>query len=136
MKLIVYIVAVIIVAVMLSGCAVGMALSGKRTPNISNIRREMHRDEVIMTLGQPLKTMTKEDGGRVDEFKYQVGNDPSGGRAIGHAVMDLLTFGAWEIIGTPIEGFQGKTNYITIGYDKDDKVIKVVTGESLDAMGN
>lgn len=136
MKLIVHAVAVIMVAVMLPGCAVGMALSGKRTPNISNIRRDMHRDEVIMTLGQPLKTMTKEDGGRVDEFKYQIGNDPSGGRAIGHAVMDILTFGAWEIIGTPIEGLQGKTCYITIGYDKNDKVIKVATGESPDAMGN
>ena len=89
-----------------------------------------------MTLGQPLKTMTTEDGGRVDEFKYQVGNDPSGGRAIGHAVMDVLTWGAWEIIGTPIEGFQGKTCYITIYYDKDDKVTKVATGESQDAMGN
>ena len=136
MKRIMYAISIVMITVMLSGCAVGMALYGKRTPNISNIRREMHRDEVIMTFGNPIKTMTKDDGGRIDEFEYQVGNDPSAGRAVGHAVMDVLTWGVWEIIGTPIEAFQGKTCHITIEYDKDDKVTKITTGESQDAMGN
>jgi len=129
-------VSLLLIAVSISGCSVAMALHGKRTPNLSTIRREMHRDEVVLHLGQPVKTMTKEDGGRIDEFEYQTGNDPSGGRAIGHAVMDILTCGAWEVIGTPVEGFQGKTCNLTIEYDKEDKVTKIISGQSLDAMGN
>jgi len=31
------------------------------------------------------------------------GGEPSTARAIGHGVMDVLTFGVWEIVGTPIE---------------------------------
>ena len=45
---------------------------------------------------------------RVDLYEYEIGNKPSAGRAIGHGVMDILTLGLWEIIGTPIEGFQGE----------------------------
>jgi len=119
-----------------SGCSVAMALHGKRTPNISNIRRQMYRDEVVLTLGEPIKTLTREDGTRIDEFEYQVGNDPSAGRAVGHAVLDLLTWGAWEVVGTPVESFQGKTCYLTIEYDKDDKVTKITSRQTLDALGN
>jgi len=135
MKRIFAIALLIVMGLQISGCAVGMAMYGKRTPNISTIRREMHRDEVIMNLGQPLKTMTT-DRGRIDEFEYQVGNDPSAGRAIGHAVMDVLTWGIWEVVGTPIEAFQGKTCHLTIEYDMDDKVTKVTTSDPKDAMGN
>lgn len=136
MKILVNMAVVIMVAIMLSGCSVGMSLAGKRTPNISNIRREMHRDEVVMTLGQPLKTIQREDGSRIDEFKYQVDNDPSAGRAMGHAVMDVLTLGVWEVIGTPIEAFKGKTCYITVYYDNTDKVTKIGTGEQQGAFSN
>ena len=46
-----------------------------------------------------------------------------------HAALDLLTFGGWEIIGTPVEGFQGKTETITIEYDKNNKFVSVNTVE-------
>ena len=126
----------LLLVVSVSGCSVAMALHGKRTPNISAIRRDMYRDEVVLQLGEPVKTMTKDDGGRIDIFEYQVGNDPSAGRAVGHAVLDLLTWGAWEIVGTPVEGVQGKTCTLTVEYDKDDKVTKVISGASKDALGN
>ena len=51
--------------------------------------------------------------------------EPSAGRAIGHGVMDFLTFGVWEVIGTPIEGFQGERYQATITYDRDDKVLDI-----------
>jgi len=41
--------------------------------------------------------------------------------------MDVLTFGVWEIIGTPMEGFTSGTMNMRITY-RDDKIIKIQAG--------
>ena len=41
--------------------------------------------------------------------------------------MDVLTFGLWEVVGTPIEGVQGESYHATITYDRDDKVLDIHT---------
>ena len=109
-----------------TGCSVGMAMSGKPDPNIGVLSVGQSRDIVLLNLGQPAKTATTKTG-RIDVFRLQRGNQKSAGRAVGHAVMDVLTLGAWEIIGTPIEGFAGDKFTVTIEYDKNDKVMKVST---------
>ena len=58
-------------------------------------------------------------------YEYEVGNEPSAGRAAGHAIMDLLTLGLWEIVGTPIEASQGDTFNLMLRYDERDTVIAV-----------
>ena len=39
--------------------------------------------------------------------------------------MDVLTLGLWEVIGTPIEGFQGNKYRLQITYNKKDRVISI-----------
>ena len=117
----------------LSGCSVGMALSGQPDPNISTLAAGQDRDIVILNLGQPTKTMLA-DNQRVDIFELERGNEQSVGRATGHAIMDLLTLGGWEIIGTPIEGFAGDTITLQIEYDEKNKVRSVKTLESQPAF--
>lgn len=80
-----------------------------------------------MQLGPPVQTTTLADGSVVNKYNYEVGNDPSAGRAMGHAAMDVLTFGVWEIIGTPVEGFQGEKYQATITYGPDGMVKNVAT---------
>ena len=111
--------------VALTGCSVGMALSGSENPDLGAVQVGATRGEVEMQLGSPIKTATLDDGNRVDIYEYEIGNEPSAGRAIGHGVMDVLTFGAWEIIGTPIEGFQGEKFHATVTYDQNDKVVAI-----------
>jgi hypothetical protein len=41
--------------------------------------------------------------------------------------MDVLIFGLWEVVGTPIEGVQGERYHATITYDRDDKVVDIKT---------
>ena len=110
----------------LYGCSVGMAMSGRPDPNTGALRVGQARDEVLLHLGQPTQTYATETG-RTDTFHLQRGNQPSTGRAVGHAVMDVLTLGAWEIIGTPIEGFTGETFTLSASYDKEERVTKITT---------
>jgi len=119
----------LLLVVALSGCSIFMAMHGKRDPNLSVLRIGQDRAVVIANLGEPEKTILTENG-RVDVFRLQRGNAPSAGRALAHGALDLLTFGGWEIIGTPIEAMQGETFTLTIEYDKNDKVKKVITGET------
>jgi hypothetical protein len=117
---------VLLACLFLTGCSVGMAMSGKPDPNISALSAEQDRDIVILNLGQPSKTLLA-DGKRTDVFELERGNEQSVGRATGHAVMDFLTLGGWELIGTPIEGFAGETITLQIEYDEEDKVKSVKT---------
>jgi hypothetical protein len=117
---------VVLVIGILQGCSVGMAMSGKSDPNIGVLSIGQDRGVVLLNLGQPSQTLAVATG-RTDVFRLERGNQPSAGRAAGHAVMDLLTLGLWEVVGTPIEGFTGDEFAITVEYDKSDKVTKVIT---------
>lgn len=110
---------------MLCGCSIFMAMSGEQEPDLGVVKLGAHRTEVELQLGSPVTVVTMEDGIRLDTYEYQIGNEPSGGRAIGHGVMDLLTAGLWEIIGTPVEAFVGETRRMTIYYDKNDRVAAI-----------
>ena len=101
-------------------------MSGKPEPNIGVLEIGQKRDIVLLNLGQPAKTAAKE-GMRTDVFHLERGNQPSSGRAVGHAVMDVLTLGLWEVVGTPIEGFSGNTFTLSIEYDADERVTSINT---------
>ena len=118
------VIAILLLASLVSGCAVGMALSGKKEVDVAKLHVGQPRPEVIAMLGNPIKTTTTETGSE-DVFKCQAGNAPSLARAMGHGVMDVLTGGLWEVAGTPFEVFQGSTYYLTITYDEDGRVVNV-----------
>jgi hypothetical protein len=107
------------------GCSVGMAMSGKEEPNLGAFRVGSPRGEVELQLGSPVSTVTNPDGGQTDIYEYELGNKPSAGRAAAHAAMDVLTLGIWEIVGTPIEAFQGETHRLMIVYDAQDRVVSM-----------
>jgi len=113
---------------LLTGCSVFMAMKGKQDANLSVLNIGQDRSIVIANLGQPDKTVLLENK-RVDVFKLERGNAPSAGRALGHGALDLLTLGLWEVAGTPIEAMQGETFYLTVEYDQNDKVTKVISGD-------
>jgi hypothetical protein len=115
------------VCLLLQACSVGMAMSGSDNPDLGALKVGATRGEVELHLGTAIKTTPLPDGKRADVYEYEIGNEPSSGRAIGHGVMDVLTLGIWEVIGTPIEGVQGETYNATITYDQDDKVSEIKT---------
>jgi hypothetical protein len=119
---------------LLSGCSVGMALSGSPNPDLGAVKTGASRGEIEMHLGSPISSTMIEGGHRADLYQYEIGNEPSAGRAAGHAVMDVLTLCLWEIVGTPIEGVQGEKYTATIEYDENDKVVDLKTVRASSGM--
>lgn len=114
----------LICCIFINGCSVGMALSGKREPELGAIRIGATRGEVELQLGSPVE-VREENKKRTDIYEYEIGNQPSAGRAIGHGIMDVLTLGLWELVGTPIEAIHGEKKRLVITYDEQDIVTRV-----------
>lgn len=109
----------------LSACSVGMAVSGSEEPELGAVRQGATRGEVEMQLGKPVRSLAETGAQRTDVYEYEMGNEPSACRALGHGVMDFLTLGLWEVIGTPIEAFRGEKYQVSVTYDQNDRVVAV-----------
>jgi len=100
-----------------------MAARGSHPPDLSQIRPGSTKSEVMAVLGSPDSTIRHERGS-THVYQFEVGDEPSPGRAVAHGAMDVLTFGIWEVIGTPIELFVvGESRVIVIEFDEDDRVV-------------
>lgn len=104
------------------GCSVGMALSGKPDPNLSVVKTGASRGEIELQLGHPVTVIQEEGGCTRCLYEFEVGKNPSAGRAIAHGIMDALTLGIWEVAGTPIEGLKGSKRRVQILYGPDNKI--------------
>jgi len=116
--------ALFICLLFLTGCSVGMAMSGKDQKDDSILYPGAPRDVVIAKLGPPESSTTNEKEERVDSYYIVKGNKPSTGRAVAHAALDVFTFGLWEVIGTPMEMGAGSEEHsrVLVIYDKNDKI--------------
>lgn len=124
------ILSLLLIASMLSGCAVAMSANRsayKGDPSI--IQPGADRMHIESTFGSPNMTASLNDG----ETKVIYKIDPNAHRAgtrnaavAGHVVADVLTLGAWELIGTPLEvAAQDEFSTYIIIYDKANKVKSV-----------
>jgi hypothetical protein len=111
-----------VVAQLAAGCSVGMALHGKEQPDLSVLRVGAERSQVEAALFTPESEVSLPDGRTQSTYFFEVGNEPSAGRAAVHGVMDILTFGIWELAGTPIEATQGDDMQVVVIYDAASKV--------------
>ena len=119
-------------SVLLSGCAVAMAAQQKgvdiETASACNTRACFLalRDAVVMT------SSTAPDGTMTETYKILL-HHGSIGRAVMHGVLDVGTFGVWEVAGTPIEGAANKNKYVilTAKFDRDGKVMQSTLGDRL-----
>lgn len=124
MRKLIYFLVLLLMPFVVSGCSVGMAMSGKETKDTSVLAVGASRDTVISRLGPPQTTVTDSDGTLVDSWDIVKGNQPSVGRAVVHGAMDVLTFGLWEVVGTPVELVVGQEKHTiyTVRYDTDSKI--------------
>jgi hypothetical protein len=115
----------LLLSIYITGCSVGMAMSGSDAPDLSVVQSGADRGTVELQLGSPVDVVTNDEGCSVCKYEFETGNEPSAGRAAFHGAMDVLTLGIWELVGTPVEGFQGKKRQVMITYNLDNKITKV-----------
>ena len=113
----------ILSALLLSACSVGMALNGQKDPDLSVVKKDVHRTDVEMQLGAPIQINTAPNGQMTAVYEYEVGREPSAGRAVAHGVMDVLTLGIWEVVGTPVEVLKGDKLHLIVIYDRNGRLI-------------
>ncbi|MDJ0947146.1 MAG: hypothetical protein QNJ30_27145 [Kiloniellales bacterium] len=123
--------ALLLAAPLLSGCSVGMAAAGTEDPNLAVCKAGATRLDIERELGGPRDTTQHDDGSLECVYEYEIGNEPSPGRAVVHGTLDVLTFGIWELVGTPIEALQGTKYEMTVVYGPDG-IAKSVKTEKLD----
>lgn len=109
------------------GCAVVMAVNGNKDPDISALSVGQDRAVLLAKLGLPEKTYAA-SGSRVDVFRLKRGDEPSAGRALAHGVMDMLTLCIWEVVGTPIEAVQGEVFHVSVQYNCEGRVVRLIPG--------
>lgn len=111
-----------VVVQLAAGCSVGMALHGEEQRDLSTLKVGADRSQVETTLFTPASEVSLPDGHTQCTYFFEVGNEPSAGRAAMHGLMDVLTLGIWELAGTPIEATQGDDMQVVVIYDAAGKV--------------
>ncbi|MDM3265679.1 hypothetical protein OGW15_12310 [Citrobacter sp. Cf039] len=111
------------------GCSVYNATQQPEKKDISLFRNGTPRSVLLAEFGYPT-AQTEHDGKKWDLWRFKQGY--SGGvkasRAVGHATMDVLTLGLWEVAGTPIEGAANGTDMAyEVSYDQNKNVDQVIT---------
>ncbi len=109
----------------MQGCSVFLALSGDEDPNLAVLRVGAPRGIVELQLGTAVQQHVAPDGTTTCLYEYTIGNAPSGGRAVAHGVMDVLTLGLWEIVGTPVEALIPQHHEVTVVYDRKQTLVSV-----------
>ena len=113
----------------LQACSVGMALSGEEAPNLAACRVGAPKSDIEVQLGPPVSVTTLPDGSQSCTYEYEIGNEPSPGRAVAHGAMDVLTLGIWEVVGTPVEALQGSKYRMTVVYDQENVAKEITTSK-------
>lgn len=122
--------ALVLVCFMLlsSGCAVFMAAKQPDKKNVDLFNVGTPRSMLLAEFGMP--TVSELRGGKKHEiYKFVQGYSAGAkaGRAVFHGAADVLTFGLWEVIGTPIEGtFSGDEMAYEVRYDDENRVDQVI----------
>lgn len=108
------------------GCSVAMASKEQTRKDLSVLRIGGDRDDIVQVIGAPYITTRNEDGSCKDVYKIVEDAQSKEGKTlavVGHAAMDVVTLGLWEIAGTPLElaTKQEATTFI-LYYGPDNKL--------------
>lgn len=108
-----------------TSCSVAMAANTSGT-SITKVQGCRSRAEFVAAGGKVMTSQRLPNGDLEELFQFSK-EQGSAGRALMHAVMDVWTFGLWEVIGTPIEACNSK-EYFSVKVISDSLgVVKTVS---------
>jgi hypothetical protein len=119
---------VVLGAMWLAGCSVYMAVTQPGQKRVDLFKAGTARDQLLVEFGLPAESEIRADGRKYELFSFVQGYSTSAktGRAILHTAADVMTFGLWEVVGTPTEMiFDGTEEAFEVRYDESDIVDQV-----------
>lgn len=127
--------AIMAIASLTASCSVFMAANQPQRKDVHVLDRGTPRNAVIAELGAPAYTRV-EAGQKCDVFSFVQGYSTGAkvSRTVLHGTADVLTFGLWEVAGTPIEAVADGTKVkVEVFYDADDAVehVNVIQGNDV-----
>src|SRR5215471_10985977 len=118
-----------------AGCGVIMLARGTAGIGVSQIQPGVTRTPAEGVLGKPQKDWISPDGVHYFTYEYDTGRPPNIPDAAGCVLMDLLSFGLWEVIDAANEHVALKKSLppstsarVVISYDDSD-VVRGIFGE-------
>lgn len=114
-----------------SGCSVYMAAKGNDGTDLEEVQECKTRGCLIAEGAEPIGAQKDKHGHLISETFKIIKPTGSAARAVMHGVLDVATFGIWEIAGTPIEASLGKekSTAIKVTYESDGSTIKGISIE-------
>jgi len=109
------------------GCSVFMAAKQPSEKNVDLFKVGTPRSMLLAEFGSPTVTEVRNDK-KSEVFKFVQGysSGVKAGRAFFHGAADVVTFGLWEVVGTPTEAvFSGDEMAYQVTYDDKDKIDQV-----------
>ncbi|SDP82704.1 hypothetical protein [Desulforhopalus singaporensis] len=119
----------LIVTALLSSCSVYMAADQPDKKDIDLFKVGIPRSLLVAEFGLPTVSEVRDEGKKYEIYAFTQGysTGAKAGRAVFHGAADILTFGLWEVVGTPTESiFDGTQMAYEVRYDKNDKIDQVV----------
>jgi len=119
----------------LGGCAVVKASQQPEKRNVNLLHAGTPRTHLIAEFGPPMWTEQRDDE-LLDVFAFRQGysREAKAGRVLVHCAADVVTWGLWEVVGTPLETWADGTEVrIEVCYDRDQRVrqFTVLRGEDV-----
>jgi hypothetical protein len=95
----------------LTGCSVFMAVKLPDKKNMQAFTPGVPRPVVLAEMGLPVSYEDR-NGVRSEVFRFKQGYSQQTkiSRAVLHGTADILTFGLWEVVGTPVEYYFSGTD--------------------------
>lgn len=114
----------------LASCSVIMAAQkdGVSPKDLSSCKT---RSCIIASGGEPLDSIKNSKQILVSEHFRALMPKGSAARAAMHGVLDVATFGIWEVAGTPIEAVKKKSTHyvVAVTYENDGQTVKKINFE-------
>jgi hypothetical protein len=134
MKRLIFLILPLILSSLTIGCAANMAAKQPDKKDLTVLNRGTPREHVIAELGAPTWT-GKRDSRTIDIFSFVQGYSKTSktGRVVAHGLLDVVSLGLWEVVGTPIESYADGTEIkVVVRYGDDEAVrdVEILSGKS------
>jgi hypothetical protein len=109
-----------------TGCAVYMAGKGHPGTNLEALGVGASEQEVERQLGTPFSSEPLGTDKRLSRYRVELTKQPNYARSVVHILLDLVTYGIWELPGSIYElRSEHRSGDVGIVYGSDDHVLEI-----------